>query len=439
MYNPIPQLSSTQSIILLFSIIITLLVGIYAINHSLLAIISICKNKKNSSSLKPHNWPKVSINIPLFNEKKVVSRLLDSCVNLDYPRDKLEILVVDDSNDETTRIAYSYEKKFPELVKVIHRNIREGYKAGALQLALEKSSGDFIAIFDADYVPPRDFLRSMIPSLYTDDQVAFVQARCTHLNEGLSWVTKAISLGMDGHGLVEQRGRSSANLLAHFSGTGGIFRRKSIEDVGGWHHDTLAEDLDLSMRLQLNGWKYAYLPYTTCPGEVPPKIRIFIKQQYRWAKGFTQCFIKHWKSVIKCEELSFFQKFEALMQLGTYFVYPFSLIGMFCTLLLLRTFSPNFFFQDFWNLFFAPIISIISIMIYSSPFIVYGITISELNRNNNKETIEIRRIFYLLFLGLITSITNTKGILEAFLQIRSPFNRTLKFGLIDKKYHGKNS
>ncbi len=424
---------------MILTTLITVLIGIFAANYSLLAIISTRNNKKKKNArLKMNDWPKISIHITLFNEKKVVSRLLKSCINFDYPKDKMEILVVDDSKDKTTNIAYSYEKNFPGLVKVIHRNHREGYKAGALQLALKESSSDFIAIFDADYVPPIDFLKKMIPFLHTDDKIAFVQARCTHLNENLSWVTKTISLGMDGHGLVEQKARSSANLLAHFSGTGGIFRRKAIEDVGGWQSDTLAEDLDLSMRLQLSGWRYTYLPDIKCPGEIPPKIKIFMKQQYRWAKGFTQCFLKYWRPIIKCKKLSIFQKFEALMQLGTYFIYPFSLIGIFCSILLAIAFSPEFFFNDFWELIFAPIISLISITIYSSPFILYGITISELYRYDNKESIEIRRIFYLLFLGLITLITNTKGISEALLRIKSPFNRTLKFGFVDRVSQGKN-
>jgi cellulose synthase/poly-beta-1,6-N-acetylglucosamine synthase-like glycosyltransferase len=425
------QLSPTQLTILILATIITILLGIYAINYSLLAIISLGLRKNKSAPPKIFDWPTVSIHIPLYNEKNVISRLIKSCINFDYPRDKFNIIIIDDSNDGTTEIVKSYEKKHPDILKVIQRDQRYGYKAGALQKALENTNSELIAIFDADYVPPKDFLKQMVPFFYKDEKIAFVQARCTYLNRNFSWVTKAISLGIDGYCFVEQKARHSANLLAHFSGTGGIFKRKAIECVGGWQSDTLAEDLDLSIRMQLNGWKYCYLPDVICPGEIPPKMKIFIQQQYRWAKGFTQCFLKHWKKVIKCKNLTCFQKFEALMQLGTYFVYPFSLIAMLCSITLFFIFPLNFFFNEFWGFTFGPIISMISAVIYCSPFIFYGTAISELNRLYKNQTTSLKRIFYIPFLGILTMLSNTRAILEGLLLKDSPFNRTYKYGLVD--------
>lgn len=417
--------------ILLAATILTIMLSIYAANYCLLALISLRVRKKILKTPSLKKWPKVSIHLPLYNEGNVASRLLESCVNLDYPKNKLEIFIIDDSSDETKNIVDIYGNKYPELISVIHRKFRKGYKAGALQLALEKSTGDFIAIFDADYMPPKNFLKKMIPFFYNNDKIAFVQARCSYLNKNLSWVTKGISLGMDGYSLIDQRARHSTNLLAHFSGTGGVFRKEAIREAGGWQSDTLAEDLDLSMRLQLNGWKYTYLPNISVPGEIPPKLTMFMEQQYRWSKGFTQCFLKHWKKVICSKKLSLFQKFEALIQLGIYFVYPFSFVGLLCSLLLLLAFPVDFFFNDYWKLVFAPVISLSSAMIYFSPFFFYGTTISELNKWDKKESTDFTNILFLLIIGPTTLIANTKGILEALTQKRSPFNRTFKFGFMD--------
>lgn len=425
------QLSFIQIATLIFATFITIILGIYAGNYVLLAIISIRTKKHKINIPKNHIWPSVSIHLPLYNEESVASRLIESCLNLDYPKNKFEIIIIDDSNDRTTEVVEFYKKNYPELIKVIRRDSRDGYKAGALQSALIKTASEFIAIFDADYMPPKDFLKKMIPFFFEDERIAFVQARCTYLNRNFSWVTKAISLGIDGYCFVDQKARHSANLLAHFSGTGGVFKRRAIESVGGWKYDTLAEDLDLSMRLQLNGWRYTYLPNITCPGEIPPKIKVFIQQQYRWAKGFTQCFFKHWKSVIKCKNLSIFQKFEALIQLGTYFVYPFSFIAFLCSISIFFLFPLNFFLIYFWKLTFLPIISMISAIIYSSPFVFYGTAILEVNRVYKNQTTSLKRIFYIPFLGIITLLSNTKAILEVICKKHSPFNRTDKFGFID--------
>lgn len=263
-------MSNLQQIVLFMAALVTGLVSVYAFNIWLLTLLSVRSGKKLDNSPSLNAWPKVSIHLPLFNEERVARRLLNSCVKLDYPEDKLEITVIDDSSDATTQIARSFERDYPSIVRVIHREDRTGYKAGALDVAMRNSSGEFIAMFDADYVPPNDFLKKIIPHLYVDEKVAFAQSRWSYLDGQFSWIAKAVSLGIDVYAFVDQRARYVGNLLAHFSGTCGVFRRKAIEDVGGWSADTLAEDLDLSIRLHLNGWKYVYTPTVVCPGEIPP-------------------------------------------------------------------------------------------------------------------------------------------------------------------------
>ncbi|MEM3507277.1 MAG: glycosyltransferase, partial [Candidatus Bathyarchaeia archaeon] len=214
---------SLQNILLILLILTIAIISVYAINWVLLTFLSFLNRKKNIESPKIEDWPKVSINLPIYNEEKVIARLLNAVLNLDYPKNKLEIIVIDDSNDSTTQIIKSYEEKYKGLIKFIHRNNRNGFKAGALQLALENSTGEFIAIFDADYVPKPNFLKALLPYLYIEENVAFVQARIGYLNKNQSWVTKAVALGLDGYCFIDQRARYASNLLAHFSGTNGIF------------------------------------------------------------------------------------------------------------------------------------------------------------------------------------------------------------------------
>jgi len=373
----------------------------------------------------------VSINIPLYNEPKVAARLLDACLGLHYPSDKLEIIVVDDSNDQTTRIVREYENKWPGIVKIIHREVREGYKAGALQIALEKSKGDFIAIFDADYVPGRNFLTEMVPHFFGDDRLGFVQARCGHLNPNSSWVSKAVALALDGYSIIDQRARFSSNLIAHFSGTNGIFRREAVVSVGGWSSETLAEDLDMSIRLQLNGWRYLYLPTVVCSGEIPPYLSIFKDQQLRWAKGFAECFRLYCKPILMHKGLTTFQKAEALFLLATYFLCPLSVLGFALSVLYYVTFPPAFILDDFWKTLYAPILSGLSTIIYIAPLMVYGAVVTELHRGTKRIT-RLLHLPYLLLLGFIVVFTNTVAVVEGLMAIKSPFNRTPKYGLIEQ-------
>jgi cellulose synthase/poly-beta-1,6-N-acetylglucosamine synthase-like glycosyltransferase len=425
------QLTTAQQIILTLMTIVTILLGLYAMNWSLLTYLSI---KGRNNSLEPpqiSELPEVTIHIPLFNERNVAKRIIESCMAIDYPNDKMKIIIIDDSDDETTKIVESFEKEYPNLIKIIHREARTGFKAGALQTALDVTESDFLMIFDADFIPPKDILRKLVPYMYLDEKVAFVQTRSSYLNKNQSWVTRSTALAIDGYGIIDLRGRYSANLLAHFSGTGGLFRCSAIRSVGGWSSETLAEDLDLSIKMQLKGWKYIFLPKITCPGEIPATFELLRKQQARWAKGFAQCFKKHYREIIKSPLLSKFQKFEALMLLATYFVAPISVISLILMPFYFSIFPMSFFFHGYWLTILGPIASAFLTIIYISPLLLYGTTISELSKEHF-EYKELTKIAGIGALGAGTLLANSKATLEGFLNIESPFETTPKYGTIDR-------
>lgn len=267
--------------------------------------------------------PRVTIQLPLYNEATVVERLLDACGQMDYPREKLQIQVLDDSDDETRLLA---ERKVRELAKTgldieyVRRPNRVGYKAGALDYGLQTVTGELVAMFDADFVPQKDFLKSVVGH-FTDPTIAMVQTRWSHLNRCHSLFTKVQALLLDGHHLVENQARFGSGKLFNFSGTGGIWRRKAIDDAGGWQHDTLTEDLDLSYRAQLKGWRFVYRPDVATPSELPEDISAFRAQQYRWAKGTIQCARKLMRRVLSAE-LSRSQRIEAVFHLTPHLAYP---------------------------------------------------------------------------------------------------------------------
>jgi len=423
-------LTNLQQLVLFLVAMVTGLISIYAINVWVLSILSIRGKNKVADPPRLESWPKVSVHLPLFNEEKVAGRLLEACAKLDYPRDKLEIIVIDDSTDGTTKMAREFGSKYAELVKVIHRDDRVGFKAGALQLALRKSVGEFIALFDADYIPPRDFLRKMVPYLYVDEKVAFVQSRWSYLDGQFSWIAKAISLGIDVYAFVDQRARYVGNLLAHFSGTCGVFRKQAIEDAGGWSSDTLAEDLDLSIRLHLKGWRYIYVPTVVCPGEIPPSFDNLRHQQFRWAKGFSECLRKHGGSILRSDRLNLFQKVEAMLHLATYFISPLTIMGIVVALLYYSIFPPSFWLMGFWRNQVALITFLMSLVIYSAPLIASGVTLSEFSQLGISK---LRRFLHLGYLGAIVYVlllSNTKAVIEGLFSRTSYFYRTPKIGSV---------
>lgn len=267
--------------------------------------------------------PKVTIQLPIYNEATVVARLLEAVGRLDYPRDRLQIQVLDDSTDETLTISSA---KVEELrargldIALVRRPDRVGYKAGALDYGLKRATGEFIAIFDADFIPQRSFLKSTIGN-FRDPEVAVVQTRWEHLNRDLSLLTSVQALMLDGHHLVENRARFGAGFVWNFSGTGGIWRKSAIEDAGGWQHDTVTEDLDLSYRAQMRGWRFVYRPDVLTPSELPEELSALRAQQFRWAKGTVQTCRKLLKKVLT-GPLTTAQKVEAFFHLTPHFAYP---------------------------------------------------------------------------------------------------------------------
>ena len=283
------------------------------------------RNHERPPALEECDFPHVTVQLPLFNEATVATRLLDHVAGLDYPRDRFEIQVLDDSTDETVAIvrahvAYLREEKGIDIT-YIHRVDRVGYKAGALDNGLKCAKGTIIAIFDADFLPQPEFLRELVPH-FADPKVGMVQARWGHLNRERSVLTRTQALMLDGHHLVENRARSAAGWLFNFSGTGGMWRCSAIEDAGGWQHDTLTEDLDLSYRAQLRGWKFVYRENVVTPAELPEDLSAFRAQQFRWAKGTVQTARKLLVLVMTTTKLTFMQRVEAFFHLTPHFAYP---------------------------------------------------------------------------------------------------------------------
>ncbi len=268
--------------------------------------------------------PHVTIQLPLYNEATVAGRLLDHVAAIEYPRERLEIQVLDDSTDETRAMV---REKVGELrergldVVYIHRVDRTGYKAGALDNGLRVAKGSLVAIFDADFLPQTDFLRAVVPHFIADPKVGMVQARWGHMNREQSLLTRTQALMLDGHHLVENRARSAAGWLFNFSGTGGMWRKEAIASAGGWEHDTLTEDLDLSYRAQLAGWRFVYRENVVTPAELPEDISAFRAQQFRWAKGTVQTARKLLGRVLR-SDLSLMQRIEATFHMTPHFAYP---------------------------------------------------------------------------------------------------------------------
>lgn len=277
--------------------------------------------------------PEVLVQLPLYNEGALVERVLAAVAALDWPRERLAVQVLDDSTDGSlalSRAAVEQWKAAGLRVELRHRTERTAFKAGALAAGLERSAAPFVAIFDADFIPPADFLRRTVPVLLADPRLALVQARWTHLNPGETLLTRIQARLLDGHFRVEQVARAGLGLPVPFNGTCGVWRRAAIEDAGGWQGDTLTEDLDLSLRAHLSGWRAAYLPDLAVPGSLPGSPRAWRAQQARWTKGFVQCFVKLLPKVWGSRLLPWWHKLAVSLQLGQPLAF---LVGLLCLLL----------------------------------------------------------------------------------------------------------
>jgi cellulose synthase/poly-beta-1,6-N-acetylglucosamine synthase-like glycosyltransferase len=319
--------------------------AIYGLSNLVMVGLYYYGKRKNAGvkELKPPEvWPLVTIQLPIFNEKNVIVRLLSHITSLDYPSDKLQIQVLDDSTDDTfqevSRLVEDYLDQGIN-IELIHRSERKGFKGGALQEGLKSSSGEFIAVFDADFMPGIDWLKRVIMG-FDDPKIGCVQSRWGHINSAFSPFTRAISLALNGHFIVEQAARASTGLYLGFNGTAGVWRRSCIEDAGGWQADTLTEDLDLSYRAELKGWRFAYLSDVVVPAELPVMIESFKKQQYRWAKGCAQTAKKLYPKLLKAN-IPEHVRIMGFIHLGGYFV-SLLMVLSFLTLILLGLYDPKY-------------------------------------------------------------------------------------------------
>ncbi|MFQ3223788.1 MAG: cellulose synthase/poly-beta-1,6-N-acetylglucosamine synthase-like glycosyltransferase [Lentimonas sp.] len=279
-----------------------------------------CELKHADRFNTPELLPVVTTQIPLYNEINVAERVIRAVAGIEYPQARHEIQVLDDSDDETCALVDRVAAELREagyLISVFRRDDRVGYKAGALEAGMAVCKGEYIAIFDSDFIPPKDFLIRTLPHLWEDERCGLVQARWDHINEEKSWLTRAQAMGVDGHFVVEQTARNQNGLFMNFCGTAGVWRRIAIEESGGWQHDTITEDLDLSYRAQLGGWKFRYLPDLLVPAELPETYSAFKSQQYRWAKGSIQTARKTLPRLWRAR-IPFVQKVEGTVHLTQY-------------------------------------------------------------------------------------------------------------------------
>ena len=369
--------------------------------------------------------PLVTVQLPIYNERHVVVRLIEAAANLDWPAGRLQIQVLDDSTDETTAMiaAALAGRGHPGIrLEQVRRPERQGFKAGALQYGLATATGEFIAIFDADFVPPPDFLKQTIPC-FADPSVGCVQTRWGHVNPDTSWLTKAQALGIDGHFVVEQHARHAIGAFLNFNGTAGVWRRACLEEAGGWQGDTLTEDLDLSYRAQLRGWRIVYRPEVVVPAELPVQIDALKRQQFRWAKGSLQTALKLLGALWRSPR-PVWLKVMSTLHLTNYAVHP--LMALNLLLLLPMTFSDNFILR------LTPLFTFSAI----GPPLMYW---TAMQARAAPWPVRLRRLALLVALGVGLSINNTKAALEALAGIRSEFKRTPKFAVTDQSTRWQSS
>lgn len=368
--------------------------------------------------------PFVTVQLPIYNEKYVVTRLIDAVCTLQYPNDRLEIQVLDDSTDDTFEIAerrIAYWRRRGRIVEHVRRPDRVEYKAGALSYGLERAKGEFIAIFDADFVPNKDWLiRTVAHYCYTgSEKLGLVQTRWSHLNSEYSPLTRAQSVMLDGHFGLEQIGRSNSGLFMNFNGTAGLWRKQAIIDAGGWSGDTLAEDLDLSYRAQLAGWQLRYDGTIDAPAEIPAQMTAFKQQQYRWAKGSMQVVRKKLWTLLKSEK-RWYQKLGAFFHLTGYIIHPLMVVALLLNLPLLYYGWPHE-----WTS-YQVMLGWIGIAGLAAP-VMYGI--AQWHLHGAEWHRRYRWLPLVVLLGTGVALSNGKAVVEGLLgQKGGEFRRTPKFG-----------
>ena len=409
------------------------LLFLYGINSALLAILY-RRHKatalRHDRELAARFWqngnsqllPRVTVQLPIYNERYVVERLIDAAARLDYPRHLLEIQVLDDSTDDTVSLAAAkvQEHRAAGLDIVhLHRRDREGFKGGALREGLKQAKGELIAIFDSDFVPPAQFIRETLPFFQHDDRLSTVQGRWGHINRDYSSLTAAQSIGIDGHFGIEQPARAWSGLFMNFNGTAGIWRKAAIFDAGGWQSDTLTEDLDLSYRAQLAGWRMKFLPRLLCPAEIPAQLSGFKVQQHRWAKGSIQTAKKLLPRIFR-SPASAFAKYQAFLHMTHYLVHPLMIMVILATPPLLRW---NWLLPG-WRHLWAPL-AFFSLATFG-PSSLYWYSQRELYQDWRHR---LRAMPFLMLLGTGIAVNNAKAVFEGLFGRRNRFVRTPKYRL----------
>lgn len=383
------------------------------------------KNKSSNAVLDEDDLPIVTIQLPIFNEKYVVNRLIDSIVKIDYPKDKLQIQILDDSTDETWKLSQSKVDEYKAKdfdIELVHRTIRTGFKAGALRESMGDVKGEFIAIFDADFTPDADFLKKTLPH-FSDPKIGTVQTRWGHINQGYSLLTELQAFYLNVHFTVEQKGRENGRLFLQFNGTAGVWRKTSIIDAGGWEDDTLTEDLDLSYRAQLKGWKIRFLDQVTAPAELPAEMNGLKSQQYRWMKGGAETAMKILPSLWR-SSLSFVQKFHGSMHLLSSVVFLFIFFLGLISIPLLFLVKPAGLDMSHFTVFLGTILAY---------FVIFNIAnVKALAKGKSVVLLLLKNLFvFPMFLALSMglSLHNSIAVIQGLRGKRSDFIRTPKYGI----------
>lgn len=420
--------------IILFTYIGSLLILFTFGSHGFIMIYYYLKHrhKRDDFSNQLESFPVVTLQLPIYNEMYVIERLIKTVCEMDYPIDKLEIQVLDDSTDETVEIVDNIVKEYRLQgfdIHHIHRTDRSGYKAGALKEGLKVAKGEFVGIFDADFIPRKNFLKIVLP-FFKDPKIGMVQTRWEHLNRAYSLVTQIQALALDGHFVLEQQVRNKAGYFINFNGTSGVWRKECIFDAGNWEADTLTEDLDLSYRAQLKGWKFRYLTDFTTPSEVPSEINSLKSQQFRWTKGAIETARKMLFRVWMAK-LPFKTKIMCTFHLTNNIVFPFILLA--CLLNMPIVLIKNTGLYDTYFIFMS-----VFVLAFIASFLFYLYSQKDVY-DDWRSRILLFPVFMAGSMGF--AINNTKAVFEALINKKSEFVRTPKYGIEgdndkwqDKKY-----
>ena len=432
-------LDSFDILILVPYFAILIILAIFGLHRYQLVYLYLKNKKRPGTPATFEQLPVVTIQLPIFNEMFVVERLIESVARINYPRELVEIQVLDDSTDETQYVAQKCVETFRSQgfdINYIHRGNRAGFKAGALEEGLRIARGQYIAIFDADFIPDPEFINKTIHH-FTNPRIGMIQTRWGHINKDYSHLTQVEAMILDGHFVMEHGARYRSGRFFNFNGTAGIWRRETIEDSGGWQHDTLTEDTDLSYRSQLKGWQFVYLPEVVCPAELPVEMNAFKSQQFRWAKGLVQTGMKLLPQIFR-SDLPWRIKMEAVFHLTANCSYPLMVLFSFIFLpaMIVR------FYQGWFQMLYIDLPLFLSATMSVSTF--YMISQRELYPDSWRKM--YKYLPFMMCVGIGLSVSNSRAVLEALFGIKTSFKRTPKYciqssndKLVEKtQYRGKS-